>query len=187
MKIYLVRHGETDWTKQQRLQGRRDIPLNESGRERLLETAKEVSKKQLGIEVMISSPLMRAKESAEIIAREIQYPVEKIITEQLFIERDFGSGEGVVIEDLGHKFPDDSFENMESIPDTCKRAEQAILKVVEEYPDKTVMVVAHGAILKAVLAYASKGTMVYQDETIRIAPGSIYVLEYKDGELSIVW
>lgn len=181
MKIYFVRHGETDWTKQQRLQGRQDIPLNDNGRIQVQKTAEFIKENLAGcVDVLVSSPLSRARESAEIIGNCIGYPLEKLEIDPMFIERDFGSGEGQVIEDLGHKFPDDSFERMESIPDTCKRAKEAVLGIMERYKGKDVMVVAHGAIIKAALAAFSDGKIVYDDVTIRISPGSIFVLEQND-------
>lgn len=185
MKIYLVRHGETDWTRQQRLQGRRDIPLNEEGIRQMVQTGKRLAEMGITADIMLSSPLSRAGKSAELIAGEIGYPADRIVTEPLFIERDFGKGEGVVIDDLGHKFPDDSFADMESMEALCRRAHKAVRKVTEEYPEQTVMVVAHGAILKAVLAEVSQGKIVYQDQTVRIAPGSVYCLEFTDGKFGI--
>lgn len=182
MKIYLIRHGETDWTKEQRLQGRRDVPLNEKGKEQLSETGKKLANLKICPDVLLCSPLQRAKTSAEIVAEQIGYKQEDIIVEPLFIERDFGSGEGTVIEDLGHAFPDDSYENMESIEETCIRAKKAIDKVLSEYAGKTVVVVAHGAILKALIAQISNGQIEYQDQTIRIAPGSVYQLDYENGK-----
>lgn len=182
MIIYLVRHGETDWTRKQRLQGRRDIPLNEIGKQQLEETGRQLKALISKPDIMLSSPLSRARTSAEIIARSIGFPPEQIQIDTDFIERDFGKGEGTVIKDLGWKFPDDSFADMESIEDTCKRAGNAIEKLPKLYENKTVMVVAHGAILKAILAVVSKGAIQYQDQTLKIPPGSVYQLEYNQGK-----
>ncbi|MCM1568614.1 MAG: histidine phosphatase family protein [Roseburia sp.] len=185
MKIYFVRHGETDWTRQQRLQGRQDIPLNERGIRQLEETGKRIAQMGLSIDVILSSPLLRARKSAELIAGALGYPIEEIVTEPLFIERDFGRGEGTVIEDLGHRFPEDTHEDMESIEETCKRADKAIRRVVSAYSGKTVLVVAHGAILKALLEAVSHGKILYRDQSVRIAPGSIFCLEYRDGSFCL--
>jgi uncharacterized phosphatase len=72
MKICLVRHGETNWNKLNKYQGRADIPLNETGINQIKETA-EYLKKFIWEEI-ITSPLLRAKQSAEIIAEEIKNP-----------------------------------------------------------------------------------------------------------------
>ena len=65
MKIYLIRHGETDWNLEQRLQGATDIPLNENGLELARETAKGLQ--DVPFDVVYTSPLTRARQTAEII------------------------------------------------------------------------------------------------------------------------
>ena len=66
MVLYVVRHGETDWNKVKRVQGHTDIPLNEYGRHLARETAKGL--KETRIDLAITSPLIRAKETAQIKA-----------------------------------------------------------------------------------------------------------------------
>lgn len=94
MNIYLLRHGETDWNNQGLLQGHTDIPLNQNGRSQMEQVAKVMQDLDLGIELIVSSPLSRAYESAEIVARNLSYEKDKIIVEPMLIERYFGEGEG---------------------------------------------------------------------------------------------
>lgn len=68
MNIYLLRHGETDWNREGRLQGRTDIPLNEAGREQVRRAADILAARSPHIELIVASPLARARESAEIAA-----------------------------------------------------------------------------------------------------------------------
>ena len=97
MKIYVVRHGETDWNNKHLVQGLIDNPLNEKGREQ----AKNISEffKDKNIKKFYSSPLCRAVETLEIIKKEnkINAPT---ITLNGFLERDFGSLEGAKVKDF---------------------------------------------------------------------------------------
>ncbi|MDE7038136.1 MAG: histidine phosphatase family protein, partial [Lachnospiraceae bacterium] len=89
MKLYIVRHGETEWNKERRLQGQVDIPLNESGRR----LARETSGGLAGIhfDLCYSSPLSRARETAELILEGRSTPV---IEDERIIEMAFGECEG---------------------------------------------------------------------------------------------
>ena len=65
MKIYLIRHGETDWNKLRRLQGQADIPLNEFGRQLARET--DPALRDVPFDRIYTSPLKRARETAELV------------------------------------------------------------------------------------------------------------------------
>jgi broad specificity phosphatase PhoE len=151
MKIYLLRHGETDWSKAGRLQGHTDIPLNARGVEQITAVGDFFANKNEIIDVIISSPLIRALRSAEIIAAKIGY-TDKIIVEPNFIERSFGLGEGLTPEERSAKRADIA-QSAESIKNLCERA--SINKVCEEFFGKTVLIVAHGSIIKAMLTSAT--------------------------------
>lgn len=94
-KLFLVRHGQTDWNKDHKLMGIVDIPLNEDGKTE----AKDISKKiaEYKIDVIYSSPLKRALETAEIISKEIGLNIK--ISESLK-ERDFGDLSGKSWEEI---------------------------------------------------------------------------------------
>ncbi|MBQ2530560.1 MAG: histidine phosphatase family protein [Treponema sp.] len=87
--LYIMRHGKTDWNNEFRLQGRTDIPLNEEGRK----MARDAAKKYAGVhfDVCYSSPLVRAKETAEILLENRGVP---IITDERLVEMCFGEFEG---------------------------------------------------------------------------------------------
>jgi broad specificity phosphatase PhoE len=89
VEIYLIRHGETDWNKERRLQGHSDIPLNEFGRELAVETAKSLA--GLPFDRAFSSPLKRAYETAQILLAGRNVPLE---TDERLIEMGFGDCEG---------------------------------------------------------------------------------------------
>ena len=73
MRLYIVRHGETDWNRIHRVQGRTDIPLNDYGRRLARETAEGM--KEVRIDLGYTSPLLRAKETAQIILADRGVPL----------------------------------------------------------------------------------------------------------------
>ena len=95
MKIYLMRHGETDWNQERRLQGQKDIAMNENGIRQIQELAARLRDRGISFDRIVSSPLRRAAQSAEIVASQTGYCIEAIVLEPLLKERDFGAAEGV--------------------------------------------------------------------------------------------
>ena len=90
MLIYLMRHGETDWNKERRLQGQSDIPLNEYGIELAAKTAEAMA--EIPFDMAFCSPLERAEKTARIILGERNTP---LYTDSLLMEINFGSKEGI--------------------------------------------------------------------------------------------
>ena len=147
-KLYIVRHGKTDWNVKGLLQGSADIELNEEG----ITQAKELSKKiNLDeIDVCICSPLKRTKQTAKLLVGD----KVKIVYDDLIVERGFGDLEGKkIIFDLiapqwDYKL-NDSSHNIESIRDCLERANKFLNKIKEQYPNKTILIVSHGSFMKA--------------------------------------
>ena len=88
--LYILRHGKTDWNAAHKLQGKTDIPLNEEGREMAYAAAKECA--DIHFDVCYSSPLIRAKETAQIVLAGRDIP---IITDVRLEEMGFGTYEGI--------------------------------------------------------------------------------------------
>ena len=88
--IYVVRHGETEWNALNKVLGRTDIPLDHKGTEQAYELARSL--KELKIDEFLSSPLIRARQTADIISRAIG--IDYRIDHRL-IEQDFGAFEGI--------------------------------------------------------------------------------------------
>lgn len=163
MKLYLIRHGETDYNKQKKNQGQIDVPLNEYGRE-LAEKTRE-GLLSVPFDLCLCSPLGRAKETAELILKGREVPIE---TDDRIIEVSFGRYEGrcwdpeAWDEEMPREFqcffdepgkyqaPSDG-ESLEALKqrtgeflrDICRR---------EEYRDYTILVSTHGAALAGILA-----------------------------------
>lgn len=87
--LYIIRHGKTDWNVRHKLQGRTDVPLNDEGR-RMAEAARE-EYRDIHFDICFCSPLIRARETAEILLRDRHIP---IVTDDRLMEMSFGSFEG---------------------------------------------------------------------------------------------
>lgn len=160
MKIYFVRHGETNWNKERRIQGQVDIPLNEFGRHLARKTAEGLC--DIPFDVCYTSPLGRAKETAQIILLERNIPV---IEDERIEEMAFGEYEGKCCSKKGWELPDDFqqfFDDPEhyrapSGGETFKEVKErtaSFLKELfgkDEYKDSTILVTTHGAALGGIL------------------------------------
>lgn len=188
MNIYLLRHGETDWNKEGRIQGHTDIPLNRKGRMQIAQTAKGLAGICPNIDLMICSPLVRARESAEIAAENLHYPIDRIIVEPMLIERCFGEAEGLTAEEREEKYPNYQYSDtryripgIEEYDDLMKRADSVFQKIVSTYQDKeNILAVSHGAILAAIITAVTDDRIAYFSDTISLDSGSLYRVRYTD-------
>lgn len=182
MDIYLLRHGETDWNRKGLLQGHTDISLNENGRRQVNHTVEKLSGLGVEMDAVISSPLKRALESAEIAASELHYPKERIVVENLLIERGFGEGEGLSIEERAARYPDCDYPGMESQADLIRRAGRAFHKIVNDCQGlERILLVAHGAVLFALLEAVAKSPIPHGGRAAALTQGSIYRIRHEDG------
>lgn len=153
MEILIVRHGKTDWNIQKKLQGRVDIELNEIGKMQARETAQLLEKEN--IDLIISSPLKRAIQTAEIINESRNIPV---VIDERIAERNFGVYEGrdVTIFDFNEfwsfKYPKD-FEGAETLDDFFERVYTFLDELKEKYKDKRILLVTHGGVSIPVNCY----------------------------------
>lgn len=155
-KIFLVRHGHTDWNGEDRLQGSMDIELNDFGRRAVELLAERLRKEK--IEVIYSSPLKRAYETARIINK--FHNVEIIVLEELHEIR-CGEFEGLYYHDIKEKFPDFwekwrtspqvAMPGGESIEDVWKRAKKVLERVLADDREH-VLISGHGAMNRMVMS-----------------------------------
>lgn len=150
--ICIVRHGETDWNAQGKLQGKTDISLNQNGIVQANECKNTLSSNDW--DLIITSPLKRAKETAEIINTEMKAP---LIEMEDFIERSFGDAEGMTESERTTAFPDKNYSNQEDRISFSKRVIKGIEKINELYQGKKIILVAHGAVINAILTHFSNG------------------------------
>jgi broad specificity phosphatase PhoE len=141
-RLLFVRHGETDWNAEGRLQGHTDRPLNDYGRRQARELAERLAED--GVAAIYSSDLRRAKETAEIVGGRLGLPV---VTDPDLRERNWGSWEGLTPAER------DAVEFVgESPQDHRDRMLRAVGRIAERHPDQTVAVVTHGGSLRRVQA-----------------------------------
>lgn len=177
MKFYLLRHGQTDWNLERRLQGHKNIPMNSTGVKQMLEIAEHLQKMNFHVDEIISSPLDRAKESAKIVAEKIGFKGE-ICYDEGFLERSFGLAEGLVwTREINL---DDEKYHAETVEAICNRAKVTVEKYMS-YDDKSILIVAHGAILSAVKHALSKETLGYYDSSVPIIQGNILCCEIRQN------
>lgn len=162
MKLYLVRHGETDWNKQRRIQGQVDIPLNEFGKSLAVKTAAGL--KDIPFAVCYSSPLGRAVETAKLILSGRDVPV---ITDERIEEMAFGEWEGRCCSKEGWNLPE-RFRAFFDDPEHYEPAEGgedfaavrarvgeflSWLCAQKQYQGENILIATHGAALSGMLNY----------------------------------
>lgn len=154
MKIYYVRHGQTDWNLERRMQGGdTERPLNKTGIEQANETKKKL--KDINYDIIICSPMLRAEQTAQIINENRQ--VSTIVDERIR-ERKLGEFEGEKItEEIENKIWDYNvnynIQNGENLYDFEKRILDFLKDIKQKYSDKKVLIVAHGGIGKIIKAH----------------------------------
>lgn len=154
--ICLVRHGQTDWNALGKLQGQTDIPLNELGKIQARQCGEFLSKES-SWDVIISSPLKRARETADIISHYIEVPV---IEKMEFIEKNFGVAEGMTAAERASAFIDKEYPGQENQESLRSRLMNGLQDIQREYPEKKVILVAHGAVIHFILRLMSNESIV---------------------------
>jgi broad specificity phosphatase PhoE len=146
--LYLVRHGQTDWTIQGKLQGHADIPLNNAGRAQAAAISERMS--EIGFDICFSSDLQRAIETARILGAARPLIIKPI---PVLRGRDYGPWENRFFSEfLEYKKKGHSFLNMESDEEIQKRIFSFLHEIVNNYPDATILIVTHGAVIRNLLA-----------------------------------
>ncbi len=152
--LYLVRHGETEWNRQRRIQGLTDIPLNDTGREQARITGMLLTRRP--ISRVVASPLGRARETAEIIATQLGLDDPEL--REAFVERDYGSAEGLDFHEIDVRYPPGvDVPGRESREDVAARVIPALQALAAQHPGEAIVVVSHGGAIRAALMTAEPG------------------------------
>ena len=148
MTFAFIRHGQTNWNRDELLQGASDIPLNERGRAQAVEAIPVLA----GVDwrVIVSSPLSRARETAEIIA--VGLGIELGASYNELVERNYGAAEGVTAETATERWPDKNFPGLESLDSVVARGRAALARIFADYGDTNVVIVCHGTLIRYTLA-----------------------------------
>lgn len=140
-KLYFVRHGQSEMNVLGHFAGHTDTPLTEEGKRQAQQAGRELKNKK--IDIIVSSPLSRAHDTAKLIAKEIGYHPKEIRTTDLLRERFYGTAEDTPYsKDEGHL---ENFEGFETEEEMLERAEE-ILRQLESLEANHILIVSHGGI-----------------------------------------
>lgn len=177
--IGLLRHGQTDWNIDFRLQGTSDIPLNETGIEQARKASAALTEDW---DALVSSPLGRAVKTAEIVAE--SHSFGELAIEPLLLERSFGEAEGLGYEEWRERYPDSIVPGGESLPELEARCKRLLAKLVVDYSGKRVLTVSHGALIRKLITIVSKGEFPRDGE--RLGNASLSIISFDGSDWSIV-
>ena len=177
----LLRHGQTDWNIDLRLQGTTDIPMNQVGIKQIQTAAAQLAGDW---DVILSSPLGRAKHSAQLVADYLG--LSEIIEEQLLLERSFGIGEGLTYQQWHEQFSTlDEIPGAESQHQVQTRSKLLLDHISSKFAGQRVLAVSHGALIRFVLSEVSNGEVPPPGE--RLQNASLHLLRHSGSWTLDAW
>ncbi len=191
-RLYITRHGQTQWNLERRFQGHKDSPLTDLGVKQaqwLSESLKDVK-----FDAIYSSPIYRAYHTADIIRGIRNLEIRK---QELLKEMSFGEWEGLCIDGLNEKYRDETekFWNAphlyqtvsgETFEDVQKRVIPALHEIINNHKDQTVLMVAHGIVLKLIFAYIDNISLENLWESPVAHPTSLSIIDVAENEFVII-
>lgn len=152
-RLLVIRHGETPWNTEARIQGHIDIPLNDKGRWQAERVAQALADEEL--HAIYSSDLQRARHTAEAIAQAVGLPLS---VDESLRERHFGRFEGMTQEEVAAQWPEEARrwrerdpaygpDGGETLEDFYGRCMDAITRLARQHPGQSIALVAHGGVL----------------------------------------
>jgi probable phosphoglycerate mutase len=192
LRLLLVRHGETEWNRVSRFQGGIDVPLNDNGRRQAQQAAEFL--KDVPIDFAISSPMLRPKETAEIILQ--SHPSVELELQETLKEINHGLWEGKLESEIKQEYADllrqwqvapetvqmPQGENLQQVWDRAIASWNAIITsaALSSTELKTGLVVAHDAINKVILCHVL-GLQAESFWCIKQGNGAVTVIDYPYG------
>lgn len=181
--LYFIRHGETDWNKDRRIQGHSDIDLNPRGVEQAERLAVHIANHP--ISAVYSSDLKRARDTAEKLANRINVPVE---TRNTLRERFYGEWEGLTIDEIKARYDypavDETAYGIESFAAMQERAHRCLSNLAENHPNQTIAVVSHGGLINAFLHFVTNGE--HGPGITRIDNTGLSMFRYRSGNWEVL-
>jgi probable phosphoglycerate mutase len=192
MKIFIVRHGETEWNRTKRFQGISDIPLNERGKAQAEALAHAL--KDDAIDVVYSSPLIRAKETARAVHH--FHPSSLFFEEEGLREMNLGEFEGIKAKEWGEQYPEFSekwrespssiqLPGGESLKGVQIRAVQTLDRIIKYHlPETTLLICSHNFVIHAILCHALEISLDNFRE-IKQETAALNLLSARDNHLKV--
>ncbi len=149
MTLAFIRHGQTEWNRQGLMQGSTDIPLNDTGRQQARDAVAMLDGWEW--DVIVSSPLSRARETAQIVADGLGLELGPAYDD--LVERDYGPWEGTSSAEIMARWPDRSYPNAETLDHMVARGLRALGRIDADFPGRNVVAVCHGSIAKYTLRH----------------------------------
>jgi len=196
LKLYIVRHGETEWNVIKRFQGQLNTPLTKKGIKKLKETGKELE--DVTFEEVYTSELERTVNSAEIILNENRgYKNNKLKLKKLaeLNEVHFGVWQGLKYEEVFLKYPEEAnnyFYNVknykaenvkaENLKDALERFLRGINKILSSHKSGNILIVTHGTVFEMFINHVGNNDIFDIDERTLMGNGDYKIFSYEDGK-----
>ena len=174
-RLYFVRHGETYWNVENKICGATDIALTQRGHQQAVETGRMIVEKHIRFDEILSSPLVRASETARHISEITGVPMR---IEQRLIEQNFGKYESTPRDGAEFQLAKEQFLNRYGTGESMMRLGQRIYNLLDDIrrDEKTYLLVAHNGIARVVQSYFYDMT---NEEYARFGVKNCAVLEYR--------
>lgn len=184
-KLYLIRHGQSKWNIEEKVQGQTDISLTKKGKHEAELMGKRLKNKK--IDSIYSSDLSRAYETASIIGEKID---KKIKTMEELREMNFGIWEGMYNLEIKEKEPIDfilwrkdpcalKIEKGETLDELQERAMNAINNIINNDPGKNIVIISHGATLKTIILGLIKMEL-FHFKNLTLSNVGLTIIEFRD-------
>jgi probable phosphoglycerate mutase/uncharacterized phosphatase len=181
--ICFIRHGQTDWNLQSRMQGREEVPLNETGINQAKEASSALSKTKdsFGWSKIITSPLSRAKDTANMIKEATECP--SIIVDERLLERDFGALSGTEYNSFSKAVCGNvpELSTVETVESLLGRVNELIEEKVSE--GEHVLFVTHGAVTRVFADNAKRSSTCPDIKGLSIGNCHMAIYSYDNREL----
>lgn len=191
--LYVVRHGQTEWNLEKRLQGHQDSPLTQLGREQASQLCNRLRNED--IDMIYCSESKRTRDTADLIKGSRSIPV---VLKQEFKELNLGDWEGLQHHEVIDQEPEswDHFWNSphlyvpnekgESYQQLKDRAIPVVEKIINEQQGKTILIVTHQITTKMIMSYFQQREIDENFHTAVIAPTSLSKISIQDGSATVL-
>ena len=200
LKLYIVRHGQTEWNVLEKFQGQLNSPLTPEGIEKVKETAKEL--KNVNFEAGYTSQMGRTIATAEIILENNKYEQEKTSDQKLKLQKlpelneiHFGEWQGLTFKETFVKYPKEAHNYFydvknynaknikgEELKDGLERFLKGLKKIREEQKSGNILIVTHGTVLELFFNYIQNKEADDLDERKLIGNGQYKIFTFKNGK-----